>query len=168
VFDDAEVFGSAKVCRNAKVYGNAEVYGDAFVRGNAQVYDRGSVLGNTEIYDNAQVYECGGISGYVKLYGNAKVYGDARVTSYIEISGDATISKTTDIFIVGPITGPIENYFVFMKSNDDIIVSYKDIYFGSFFGSLKDLKIEIAKKYKTSCVVSMLTNIIELAETYMV
>ena len=39
VYDDAQVFGNARVSGNARVYDDAQVFGNARVSGNARVYD---------------------------------------------------------------------------------------------------------------------------------
>ena len=45
VYDDAVVYGKAKVSGNAQVCENAKVYGKADVSGNAEVYGKAKVHG---------------------------------------------------------------------------------------------------------------------------
>ena len=61
VYDDAEVYESARVYGCAEVYGDARVFCDARVYGNAEVY------GDARVYDRADVF------------GDAEVGGDAWV-----------------------------------------------------------------------------------------
>ena len=73
VYDEAKVFGNAKVCNNACVYFYAEVFGNADVFGNAKVCDNAKVFCNANVFGKAEV------SGDAKVYGNAEVRGDAKV-----------------------------------------------------------------------------------------
>nr|WP_139413270.1 hypothetical protein [Bartonella mastomydis] len=69
VYDEACVYGHARVYENAKirhysqvcgqVYGNCEVYGKAFISQYAKIYDHAFVYGSAHVYGN--------------IYGNAKI-----------------------------------------------------------------------------------------------
>ena len=74
VYGDAKVYGNAEVCGDAKVYGDAEVCGDAKVYGNAdilQITGLGSVHRTTTIYKTIngdfQVI-CGCFSGNLEKF----------------------------------------------------------------------------------------------------
>ena len=67
VFDNAKVYGNAKVWGDAKVYGYAEVWGDA------EVYDNAKVCGNAEATQMA------------KTFGNAFCYTITVTDKHIKI-----------------------------------------------------------------------------------
>lgn len=79
-FDNAWVFGNARVCGDAKVYGNARVYDDAWVSGNAEVFNTrhffvqgpiGSRNGFITFYrtkDNTVEVRCGCFSGSLQKF----------------------------------------------------------------------------------------------------
>ena len=48
VYDNAWVFGDAKVSGRAKVYGDARASGDALISGNAKVSDNACVFGDAD------------------------------------------------------------------------------------------------------------------------
>jgi carbonic anhydrase/acetyltransferase-like protein (isoleucine patch superfamily) len=106
VYGDARVYGDAKVFDNAVVYGDARVYGDAKVFDNAVVYGEAWVYGDAKVFDNAVVYGdarvCGnaGIYGEAWVYDNAVVYGDARVYGDAKVCGDAVIDSSSDIIYI--------------------------------------------------------------------
>ena len=74
---------------NAWVYGNAKVYDNAKVYGNAKVYDNADVCGDAKVYGNAIV------CGIAEVCGDAKVYGNA---DYTTIKGFDTRFGTTTFF----------------------------------------------------------------------
>ena len=76
---------NAWVYDDAKVYGNARVYGDAWVSGSAKVY------GNAWVYDDAWVYDGARVCGSAYVYGNALVYGDAKVCGNAQVYDDAKV-----------------------------------------------------------------------------
>ena len=127
VYDEAKVFGNAKVYNNACVYFYAEVFGNADVRGDAKVFDHAYVLGNAEVRGEAKVY------GDAKVCGNAKVYGKA------EVSGDAKVYKNGD-YIVFKNWWSSGRYFTWTRSNNKWKV-------GCFWGTGAEL---INKAYEDS------------------
>lgn len=64
IYDNAKVYGGAKVQDNGLVLDNAEVYNNAIIFDNAKVY------GNALVYDNAVIFDD------AKVYGNARVYAE--------------------------------------------------------------------------------------------
>lgn len=98
VYDNAKVYGYARVSGNAWVFGYARVYGDAWVFGNARIYDNAKVYGNAMIYDNAKIFGNARIYDYAKISGNAWVYGNARISGnadILQITGLGTVHRTT-------------------------------------------------------------------------
>jgi hypothetical protein len=99
VYDDAEVFGNAKVYgiawvfENAKVYGNAKVSGDALVFGNARVFGNAKVYGKAEVFGNTWVFGTAKVFGTARVFENTKVYGDICVSGDSKVSGDAQSRK---------------------------------------------------------------------------
>lgn len=79
IFDDARVYGNARVCKNALVYDRANVYGDALVAGDAHVYGNAQVYQEAEVFSNARVYDYARIRGRSKVYDQAEVYGNAQI-----------------------------------------------------------------------------------------
>ena len=155
VYDNARVFGDAKICRdakvrdnawvyddayisdNARVYGNAKVYEDALVYGNAKVYEDALVYGNAHVFDNVII--CGKTIVRSCVYDNAKVYGNARVFGKAEICGDAVIAEKDD-YIVFKNTWSSGRYFTYTKSNKMWKV-------GCFYGTGEEL---VKKAYDDS------------------
>lgn len=82
VYDDAMVFGDAKISGNAWIFGNAEISGNAEIFGNADIFGDVEISGNAEIFGDAKIY------GNAWIYGSAKIYG---VTWIIE--GDENYEK---------------------------------------------------------------------------
>lgn len=72
---------------NAWIYDEAKVYGSARVYGNACVSDESVVWGRAEVYGKAEVFENAEVSGHAKVYGNAMVYGNAKVKDNAEVYG---------------------------------------------------------------------------------
>lgn len=109
VFDEAKVYGNAKVSDCAEVHNNAWIYGSAKVSGHAKVSDDVNICGNAhirgnacvsneaEIYgsvivcDNARVFENAKIYGYAKIYDRVTIHEYAKVYDYVQIFGKANI-----------------------------------------------------------------------------
>ena len=127
VYEEAKVFGNAKVYHNACVYFYAEVFGNAEVSGDAKVFDHAYVLGNAEV------------RGEAKVYGDAKVCGYANVYGKAEVSGDAKVYKNGD-YIVFKNWWSSGRYFTWTRSNNKWKV-------GCFLGTGAEL---INKAYKDS------------------
>ncbi len=156
---DAAVFGSAKVCENARVWGNAVVKDSAVVMGHARVaefarvYENARVTGNACVRDSAQVYNhavlCDNatVSGYSLIRGNARL-GDncfvsemAEVSGMIRLSGRAHIRGHARVSSMSPYLhlGPI-------GTNDEFITAHHDIELGirvnynSFTGTTNEMQ----------------------------
>ena len=110
VYDNAEVFGHARVFGDAKVYDNAKVFGHARVFGNAKVYDNARVFEYAIAFDNAEVSahailfgyarvgEDATISGAAQVFGNAQVNGSSKVYDHAQISCDAEVAGNAKVF----------------------------------------------------------------------
>lgn len=72
---------------NACVYGDARVADDATVRDNAQVFGFAMVLNSAEVSGNAQVFD------YARIDENAKIGGTAIISGIAIISGNSKIVK---------------------------------------------------------------------------
>ena len=95
VYDNARVYGDARVCGDACVYDNARVYGDACVCGDACVYGDACVCGNACVYGDARVYGDACVCGDARVCGDACVYGDA---GYATVHGFGSEYRTTTFF----------------------------------------------------------------------
>lgn len=70
-FDNAWVYGNAKVYGDARVSGNARVFGNAWVSGNAKVSGNAWFSGNAEVFNTRHFFVQGPIGsrdGYVTFY----------------------------------------------------------------------------------------------------
>lgn len=97
IFDDAMVFGDAKITGNAMVKNSAQVYGNAFISGNAQVsgsvvvYDNASIIDNAQVSGSAVVYDNASIIDNAQVSGSAVVYNNASIMDNAKVSGNAVI-----------------------------------------------------------------------------
>ena len=143
VCDKAEVYGNAWVCGNAEVYGNAcvcgnaQVFGNAVVYGNAQVYGDAWVWGDAQVWGKARVRDNAEVSEHAVVRDNAAVYGRAGVKGYVYIRGNAKISQMSD-YIVFKNSFSSGRYFTWTRSDNMWTV-------GCFHGTGEEL-IEKARK----------------------
>ena len=101
VYDNACVFGDARVFDNVCVYDNAWVYGYARVYDNACVYGYARVSGDARVFDNARVFDDACIYGNAWVYDNARVCRDAQIFSnadYIYFKGFGSENRYTSMF----------------------------------------------------------------------
>lgn len=161
IYDDAKVYGQAKVFEDALIWDNAEVFNHAEVYGKAQIRDNAEVSGYSKVYDKAEVTDHANVFGLAKVFGNAtlsnqaevyveaqvygkaqvygnaqvcgfaKVYGSAAVGNNAEIRGVAEISKTMDYY-VGKNIWSSGRFFTYTRSNRRWAV-------GCFYGTSKEL-----------------------------
>lgn len=91
VFGDARVSGNAIVANEAAVYGSAEIKDNVFVGGNSEVYGNAVINGyakiteHASIYDNALVMDEANISGYAKIYGDSVICERAKVSESAKV-----------------------------------------------------------------------------------
>jgi len=79
VYEDAKVYGDARVSGNAVVYGEARVCGKAEIFGEARVFENAEVSSRVKIFGNAYISGFSKISGMVKVYENARICGSALI-----------------------------------------------------------------------------------------
>ena len=127
VYNNAEIFGKARVYDNAEirddvcVYDNAHVYGDAEIRNKACVYGNAHVYGNAEIYGNSNIYES------ARVFDNAEVCGESTICGRVRLYGnkllitDAYITDNNDYINIGPI-GSRGAYTTFYLNKDKKII----------------------------------------------
>ena len=139
VYDNAIVYGKARVCQDAEIRGNARVHGDAMVCGNAEIRGNAVVCGNAEIRGNAVVFDDAEVYDNAWVYGNAEIYGNARVYGNAEIGENAKVESAAD-YIVFKNWWSSGRYFTWTKSNNMWKV-------GCFYGTGEQL---IEKAYKDS------------------
>ena len=130
VYDNAKVYGNAKVSNDARVedescvFGNAGVFGDAVISNMAKVYENAKVYKSAWIQDASKVHGDAEISGRVTVredsdifghacitgdsliydslvYGNATVKGDSIISSGAKILGYTVIEGKTTIRMNG-------------------------------------------------------------------
>ncbi len=117
VFDDAIIYGDARVMENAMVRGKAKIHGvrgviikgNAVVDGDSQIFDAVLIEGNATFTDsfaygepiisgNAQVSERSDVHGYAFIAGNARICGGAKIGGRAIICDDALIHKNAVFF----------------------------------------------------------------------
>jgi len=79
IYDEARVFGDARIFDKARVSGNARIYDDAQIFGDARIFGEAQVFGNARIYDDAKIFGDVQIFGEAQVFGNARIYGNAWV-----------------------------------------------------------------------------------------
>jgi carbonic anhydrase/acetyltransferase-like protein (isoleucine patch superfamily) len=94
VYDDACVYGQARVAEDAQVLEQAVVHGQALLLGNAQAFGRCRVGGHARVLDNAQIFGEAEVSGHVLISENGKVYGNAVLRDVVWVRGDAHVYGT--------------------------------------------------------------------------
>ena len=62
VFDDAMIYGDARISEDARIFGNARVYdharisGDAQISGKSYIFEKARISGNACVFGNVWVY----------------------------------------------------------------------------------------------------------------
>ena len=114
---DCWIYGTAKVCGNARVVDNAKVCGNARVVDNASIYGDALIYGNAEVFGNAKVLTHARICDNAKVWGNTKVCGDAIIYGRAEVGGDAKVTDHAD-YIVFNNWWSSGRYFTWTRSNN--------------------------------------------------
>lgn len=83
VYHSAQVYGKARVDKDAKIKDQA------IVRENAKVSDSAIVAGQSEIFQNAFIYGEAIVDGLSTVYGNAQVFGKVNVIGHSKVHDDA-------------------------------------------------------------------------------
>ena len=79
IYQNAKVFGLARVSNKAVIKGFAEVYGEAVVSGNAKICDHASVFGNAVVKGNAFLKNSASASGNSLVTGSTVIMGSYAV-----------------------------------------------------------------------------------------
>lgn len=105
VFENAKVYGNAKIAKSTLIFGNAQIFGNAIINGlttiygNAKIYGNTVILGNALICDNAEVYGHTIIKDNAKIYENTIINGDVEIIGSPEFIEDAVISNNKDYLV---------------------------------------------------------------------
>lgn len=132
IYDEAMVFGRARVRANARIRGQSMVYGTAVVSGDARVYDTARVYGNASVHGGAEIY------------GDADVAGEAVVYSRSEVGRDAVIREERDVIVVSPV-GSEDGTLTFYRTATDCRAIR-----GCFSGTLDAFADAVKHKHDTS------------------
>lgn len=138
VYNDAQVSGDAKVFRNARVYENAQVSGNACVYENAQVFGNALVYGNAVVFGTVLVYGNAQVSGDVQLYGNAQLCGNAQVSGDACIYGNAKVTSVDDYSTISNFGTQYRTTTFFRCEDGEIRVSC-----GCFYGTIPEFKNQV-------------------------
>lgn len=97
VYNDACVWGDAKVYSNASVRKNAKVYGDALVKDyavieeQAEVYGYAMVIQRGYVGDKARVFHHATVSQSASICENAIIKGEAHIKGFAHVKGSAIV-----------------------------------------------------------------------------
>jgi carbonic anhydrase/acetyltransferase-like protein (isoleucine patch superfamily) len=105
VGDEAQVFGNAIVYGNACISDNAQVYGNARISDDAQVYDTAHVFDNAYIIDNAWIGNNARVCGNARITDDSRVYDNALISGHSLISDRALIYGNAQVFDNGLVKG---------------------------------------------------------------
>jgi carbonic anhydrase/acetyltransferase-like protein (isoleucine patch superfamily) len=87
VADTAWVAPTAKVTRNAQVYGFARVADQCEITGASRVY------GRARLFDRVQLHQCAEVSGCAKVMDRSTLYDDAQVTDNALVCGSSSFTQ---------------------------------------------------------------------------
>ena len=121
------------------VYENAKVYGDARICGDSRIRDDAKVFGNAMVCDDAKVF------GNAKVYGDAVVFGNAMVYGYANVCGDAHVFKKDHVLVIGPI-GSRSDFTTFMRNKSGEIL----VKCGCFFGTADEFLTKVQNTHGDS------------------
>jgi carbonic anhydrase/acetyltransferase-like protein (isoleucine patch superfamily) len=123
IYGNAWVYDNATACNNAWIRGRAKIYGNAWVHGNAKIRNNAWVYGSAIIEDNAVICEDARVYENAWVRDNAKIYGNAWVHGNAEIGNNAVISDKKNWFTVGPIGSRDDFTTFFLNKDGNIYVS---------------------------------------------
>lgn len=95
IYDDAKVYGNAKISDNSCIYDSVRVFNNAQIYGNAIICDKVIIFGSTKIYENAVIRGWGSITGHAKIHGEVIIFRDFSIYEYAEIFGMVRIRNST-------------------------------------------------------------------------
>lgn len=148
VFGEAKVSGYAKICGYTTVYEEAHIYGDAevadcaHVHGHATLYNEAFIYDNAEVFGNARIHDRAHVCGSAKVSGDAEVSWVAKVDNEAELGGDAFVRFNTDF--VYYILGSTSRpiHFTFFNCKDKKVKGIGN----SFFGTIPEFREKVEKK----------------------
>lgn len=79
------------------VYDNAMVYGRAKVYDNAQIYNNAIVCGEAKVYNNAKLYDYAHVEDEANVYGNANVFCEALIYNKAKVDYKVIDNEEIDI-----------------------------------------------------------------------
>lgn len=103
IYDDAKVYGNARVKDNAKISDDANVFGNAIVSDSSSVCNYAMVYGNaklkkiTLVTDYAKVFDDAILDGCIIVKDNSKVYGNAYLFDDIDVCNESEIYGDVEI-----------------------------------------------------------------------
>ena len=139
---------------NAWVFDDAEVYGDARVSGKAWVFD------DAEVYGDAKVYGAAIVFGNARVSGKAEVYGDAKVSGKAWVFDDAEIFRMEHYLVMGPI-GSRNAFTTFFRTKDKKI----KVACGFFFGTIDEFLAKVEQTHGDSKHAKVYQAAVEVALT---
>ena len=105
IFNEAKVFGCAKILDDAVIRKNAGIFGNAVICDNALVDDDAWVCGKTVICGCAKIFNKAGVYSNAKVFDYAKIFGEARVYDNAEVKGNVFIYGDAEVGGVAKISG---------------------------------------------------------------
>lgn len=103
------------------LYGRAKVYENAIVWGDAKVEDFACVCGNARVFGDAYIYDDARIYGNARVYGGAQVYGDAA------LFGDCTVSEQAHVYGEACVSGRASVGYTARVSGNDAIIWFASV-----------------------------------------
>ena len=127
IFEDAKVYGKAKVRDKSIVHDNAKVFGNAALNDMVDVYGDARIYGKTWLYGDVIIRDDAEVFGFADVFGLAYICGNAKIKS----NKDYAVYKNT---------WSSGCYFTWTRSNNMWKV-------GCFYGNGEEL---ITKAYEKS------------------
>ena len=151
IFDDAEIFGNARIGGNAiifddaMIFGNARIGGNAIIGGNAMIFGNAEIFGNAKIGGDAMIFNNAEIGGNAMIFNNARIGGNAQIFGNAEIGGNAMIERSEHYLSVGPI-GSRNDFTTFFRDKDGEIT----VKCGCFLGKIHEFGRKVVETHKDS------------------
>ena len=104
VFNNAEVFGSARINDKVTISGHAKVYGNAMLNDNVKVtgytkiYDDAFLNDNVQVRSHANIYGKADLCNNVIVTDSVHVFGKTKLEGSLYLTSDANISSSNDVF----------------------------------------------------------------------
>lgn len=154
IFDDAIVFGyakvrdSANVCEHAQISNDTIIIGYATIKGHSKIYDHAKIGGyalideRSEIDEHAQIWDNVYVGGHAHIFGNAVLERSVTVVGDAGICGNAELLDSNDyVTLTG--FGLTHNTITFFRTNEEICVN-----FCGYHGiSIREFRYEIATSH---------------------